>query len=90
MIALTSIAELIENTLNSLGDKTFRIYADIGDFQKSYKAYNSNQVTHYINGVLESLAPSVLPIKNLQAMTQTFRLSVVADVALLNKDDNGN
>lgn len=90
MIALTSIAELIENTLNSLGDKTFRIYADMGDFQKSYKAYNSNQVTHYINGVLESLAPSVLPIKNLQAMTQTFRLSVVADVALLNKDDNGN
>lgn len=92
MIKLTKLAQIIESELNKSidGNREFRIYADVGDFQKSYKEYNSNQVTRYINGILEALAPSILPIRNLQALTQTFRVSFVLDMAILNKDANGN
>ena len=62
MIALTSIANDIETKLNNLlantDNRSFKIFADLGDFQKTYKAYNSNEITRYINGVLEAQTPS--------------------------------
>ena len=94
MIALTSIANDIETKLNNLlantDNRSFKIFADLGDFQKTYKAYNSNEITRYINGVLEAQTPSILAIKGLQAMTQTFQVSFILDVEALNKDVNGN
>ena len=92
MIKLTKLAQIIESDLNNAitGNREFKIYADVGDFKKSYKAYNSNEITRYINGILEAMAPSILPIRNLQAMTQTYRVSFVLDMAVLNKDENGN
>lgn len=94
MIELTSIANDIETKLNNLLDeddnRSFKIFADVGDFKKAYKEYNENEITRYVNGILEAMTPSILPIKNLQAMTQTFRLSLVLDVDALNKDADGN
>ncbi len=89
MIELKKLAEGIESSLNAISKSNiFKIYADMGDFQEY--ARNVNDYKKYINGVLESLAPSILPIKSLQAITQTIRLSLILDVEMLGKDEDGN
>ena len=94
MIELKTIAKTIENNLNTLlandGGQQFKIFADLGEFQNYYKAQNSNDPTYYINGILEALTPSLLPIRNLQALTQTIRVTFALDVELMNKDTDGN
>lgn len=90
MIQLNKIAEVIENGLDALSDKEFQIFTDIGEFKKSYRADNSNDITRYINGVLEGMQPTILPMKNLEVITQSFRITFVLDIDLLNKDDKGN
>ena len=94
MIELKTIAKTIENNLNTLlandGGQQFKIFADLGEFQNYYKAQNSNDISFYINGILEALTPSLLPIRNLQALTQTIRVTFALDVELMNKDENGN
>ena len=94
MIELKTIAKTIENNLNTLlandGGQQFKIFADLGEFQNYYKAQNSNDPTYYVNGILEALTPSLLPIRNLQALTQTIRVTFALDVELMNKDTDGN
>ena len=70
----------------------FKVFADMGEFQKEnyYKADNSNDITKYVNGILEVLSPSILPIKNLQVLTWSTRVTFVLDADMLNKDDDGN
>lgn len=89
MITLSQLKTVIENGLNAISTKEFKLFADVGEYQKAYKLDDSNTVTRYINGILEALAPSRLPIKNLQVITQTFRISFVLDMALLEKDEDG-
>ena len=89
MITLSELKAVIENGLNAISTKEFKLFADVGEYQKAYKPDDSNTVTRYINGILEALAPSRLPIKNLQVITQTFRISFVLDMALLEKDEDG-
>lgn len=89
MITLSELKTVIENGLNAISTREFKLFADVGEFQKAYKPDDSNTVTRYINGILETLAPSRLPIKNLQVITQTFRISFVLDMALLEKDEDG-
>lgn len=90
MIALSTLAKTIENGLNAIGTKEFTIFADIGEFKGAYRGENSNNITRYINGIMEAMTPTRLPMKNLEVITQSFRVSFILDVALLNKDDNGN
>ena len=90
MIQLNKIAEVIENGLDALSDKEFQIFTDMGEFKKSYRADNSNDITRYINGVLEGMQPTILPMKNLEVITQSFRVTFVLDIDLLNKDAKGN
>ena len=89
MITLSELKAVIENGLNAMSSREFKLFADVGEYQKAYKPDDSNTVTRYINGILEALAPSRLPIKNLQVITQTFRISFVLDMALLEKDTDG-
>ena len=89
MIELKQLAKAIENSLNTITQtKIFKIYADLGDFQEYSREVNDYK--KYVNGVLESLAPSILPIKSLQAITQTIRLSLILDAEMLGKDEDGN
>ena len=90
MIALSTLTKTIENGLNAIGTKEFAIFTDIGEFKGAYRGENSNNITRYINGIMEAMAPTRLPMKNLEVITQSFRVNFVLDVALLNKDDNGN
>lgn len=90
MIELKTLAKMIENQLNALGNNVFKIFADMGDYKKAYRAQQSNEITNYINGVLEALTPTILPIKNLQVVTQTIRIAFPLSIDLLNKDSDGN
>lgn len=90
MIELKDLATQIETSLNALGNGVFKIFADMGEFQNYYKADNSNDITKYINGILEVLSPTLLPIKNLQVLTWSTRVTFVLDVDMLGKDDDGN
>lgn len=89
MIALSTITNRIETQLNAMSNKEFKLFTDIGEFKHYYKADNSNNVTKYINGIVETLTPSILPIKNLEVVTQSIRITFALDIALMNKDENG-
>lgn len=93
MIELKNLALNIENALNGLIDlngQSFKIFADLGDFKHYYKPETNNNVTRYINGIMESFPPTILPIRNLQVTTQSVRITFALDVELLNKDEYGN
>ena len=90
VIELKDLATIIQNGLNALGSNVFKVFADMGEFQNYYKADNSNDITKYVNGILEVLSPSILPIKNLQVLTWSTRVTFVLDADMLNKDDDGN
>lgn len=90
MIELKNLATIIQDGLNALGSNVFKVFADMGEFQNYYKADNSNDITKYVNGILEVLSPSILPIKNLQVLTWSTRVTFVLDADMLNKDDDGN
>ena len=89
MIALSTLTKQIQNGLNAIGNKEFAIFTDVGEFKNAYRGENSNNITHYINGIMEAMSPTRLPMKNLEVVTQSFRISFVLDIALLNKDKNG-
>ena len=89
MIALSTLTKQIQNGLNAIGNKEFAIFTDVGEFRGAYRGENSNNITRYINGIMEAMSPTRLPMKNLQVITQSFRISFVLDVALLEKDKNG-
>ena len=89
MISLNQLRILIESGLNGLSSNEFKLFADVGEFKKSYKPDDSNTITRYINGIFESLSPTRLPIKNLQVVTQSFRITFVLDIELLEKDSDG-
>lgn len=93
MIELKNLALNIENALNGLIDlngQSFKIFADLGDFKHYYKPETNNDVTRYINGIMESFPPTILPIRNLQVTTQSARITFALDIELLNKDEYGN
>lgn len=90
MIELKDLALQIENGLNALGTDVFKIFADVGEFQNYYRPENSNDIYKYVNGILEVLSPSILPIKNLQVLTWSTRITFVLDADALDKDDDGN
>jgi hypothetical protein len=90
VIELKNLATIIQDGLNALGSNVFKVFADMGEFQNYYKADNSNDITKYVNGILEVLSPSILPIKNLQVLTWSTRVTFVLDADMLNKDDDGN
>ena len=90
MIALNQLTTTIENGLNALNSADFKIFNDVGEFQNAYRGEGSNTITHYINGIMEAMAPTRMPIKNLQVLTQSFRISFVIDMDLLSKDTDGN
>ena len=89
MITLSKLREVVENGLNAISTQEFKIFADAGEFTKSFRNYNSNDITRYINGILEAMSPTILPMKNLQVITQSFRVNFILDMDLLNKDESG-
>lgn len=90
MIALSVLTQEIQSELNGLGLADFKIYTDVGEFQNAYRQDGSNTITRYINGVMETMSPTRMPIRNLQVLTQTFRIGFVLDMDLLEKDSNGD
>ena len=89
MIVLSTLTRQLQDGLNAITDKEFAIFTDVGEFKNAYRGENSNKITHYINGIMEAMSPTRLPMKNLEVVTQSFRVGFVLDVALLNKDENG-
>ena len=90
MIALSVLTQEIEDGLNGLDLANFKIFTDVGEFKNAYRQDGSNTITRYVNGVLEAMAPTRIPMKNLQVLTQSFRIGFVLDMDLLNKDTDGN
>ena len=90
MIALSQLTEAIQNGLNAISTKEFVIFTDVGEFRKAYRGEGSNTITNYINGIMEAMTPTRMPMKNLQVLTQSFRISFVLDMDLLEKDTDGN
>ena len=93
MIGVEQIKKTLQDGFNSLNERTdreFVIFNDVGTFQHEYKAQNSNDITRYVNGIFESMQPTIMPIKNLEVQTQSFRITFALDVAILHKDLNGN
>ena len=90
MIALNTLTQIIQNGLNAIGDKEFSIFTDVGEFRNSYRGENSNNIIRYVNGIMEAMSPTRLPMRNLEVITQSFRIGFVLDISLLNKDENGN
>lgn len=90
MINLGQITERIQAGFNQISNREFKIFRDVGEFKNSYKADNSNDITRYVNGIMEAIAPSILPIKNLEIITQSFRITFVIDMDALSKDNEGN
>lgn len=90
MIALSQLTAEIESGLNGLDLADFKIFTDVGEFQGAYRQEGSNLITHYVNGIMEAMAPTRIPMKNLEVLTQSFRIGFVLDMDLLNKDTDGN
>lgn len=90
MIALSQLTAEIESGLNGLDLADFKIFTDVGEFQGAYRQEGSNLITHYVNGIMEAMAPTRMPLKNLQVLTQSFRIGFVLDMDLLGKDTDGN
>ena len=91
MIKLSKLTSNLQDALNGLDtDVEFKLYADMGDFFEAYRELGSNVITHFRNGVVEALAPTIMPIKNLQVITQSFRVQFILDADLLDKDEDGN
>lgn len=90
MIQLSDILSRFQSQLNGLGNREFVIFSDVGEFQKAYREEGSNTIDRYVNGVGEMISQTILPIKNLQAVTETIRVTFLADMDLLEKDENGN
>lgn len=91
MISLSQVTEVIQNGLNAISDdREFVIFNDVGEFKDYYRQEGSNSITRYVNGIMEAMAPTIIPIKNLQVVTQSFRITFVLDMDLLEKDTTGN
>ena len=87
MISLSQVTQTIQDGLNAIGDREFVIYNDVGEFKKAYREDGSNTITRYVNGIMEALEPTLMPIKNLQIVTQSFRVTFVLDMDALSKDE---
>lgn len=90
MIALSQITQVIQDGLNAFSSREFVIFNDVGEFKKSYRQDGSNNITRYVNGIMEGLAPTIVPMKNLQVVTQSFRVTFALDIDAMDKDANGN
>lgn len=91
MIELKKITQYIQDGLNdSTSEREFVIFNDVGEFRNNYRQDGSNDITKYVNGIMGALSPTIVPIKNLQVVTQSFRVTFVLDMDLLEKDTDGN
>lgn len=91
MISLSQVTEVIQNGLNAISDdREFVIFNDVGEFKDYYRQEGSNSITRYVNGIMEAMEPTIIPIKNLQVVTQSFRVTFVLDMDLLEKDTKGD
>lgn len=93
MISIEKIREKLQtgfNNLNDRADREFIIYSDDNEFKHEYRALGSNDIIRYINGIFEPMQPTIMPIKNLEIQTQSFRVTFALDVEILHKDNNGN
>lgn len=93
MIGVEQIKKTLQDGFNALNERTdreFVIYNDVGTFKHEYRAFASNDIIRYVNGIIESMQPTIMPIKNLEIQTQSFRITFALDVAVLHKDSSGN
>lgn len=93
MIGVEQIKQTLQdgfNSLNERNDREFIIFNDVGTFKHEYRAFASNDIIRYVNGIIESMQPTILPIKNLEIQTQSFRITFALDVVVLHKDSSGN
>lgn len=89
MITVKNVREWLQTNLVASG-RTFAIFSDVAEFKKAYKPDDSNNITRYVNAILEPLRPNIFPIKNLQVGTQSFNLTIPVDIDIAGKDSNGN
>ena len=93
MIGVEQIKKTLQDGFNALNERTdreFVIYNDVGTFKHEYRAFASNDIIRYVNGIIESMQPTIMPIKNLEIQTQSFRITFALDVSVLHKDSSGN
>lgn len=85
MLDLQTIAENIEESLNALGDFTFKIYANAGEYQSEHNEY-ARRFDNTIYGILAAVAGStIVPVKGLNSYSTALELQLAANFNI--KDD---
>ena len=91
MIEFKELVSKIQGDLNALiTNKEFAIFTDVGEYKKAYREEGSNRIDRFINGVAEMVSQTILPIKNLQVVTESVRISFLVDMDIADKDSDGN
>lgn len=78
----------LEESLNDNNDNlTFKLWDNLGDYQDAIRL--ENQQLNYINGVVQILPATLLPIPNVNMVRLNFQITFAISIDLSDKNEDG-